>query len=77
MHSILAEEKKFKMIFTQLLMPGFELVVINYESLHKIKQTGWDGGILGILRKRFDGVPHYLVEAKCEPGNPNMVQISP
>jgi oxidase EvaA len=42
-----------------------------------IKQTGWDGGILGILRKRFDGIPHYLVEAKSEPGNPNMVQISP
>ena len=42
-----------------------------------IKQTGFDGGILGILRKRFDGVPHYLLEAKSEPGNPNMVQISP
>ena len=42
-----------------------------------VKQTGWDGGILGVLRKRFEGVPHYLVEAKCEPGNPNMVQISP
>ena len=26
----------------ELLMPDFELVVINYESLHKIKQTGWD-----------------------------------
>ena len=42
-----------------------------------IKQTGFDGGILGIVRKRFNGIPHYLVEAKCEPGNPNMVQISP
>jgi oxidase EvaA len=42
-----------------------------------IKQTGFDGGILGILRKRFKGIPHYLVEAKSEPGNPNMVQISP
>ena len=28
-----------------------------------------DGGILGIIRKRFDGVPHYLLEAKFEPGN--------
>ena len=26
----------------ELLMPQFELEVINYESLHKIKQTGWD-----------------------------------
>jgi oxidase EvaA len=42
-----------------------------------VKQTGFDGGILGILRKRFDGIPHYLLEAKSEPGNPHMVQISP
>tara|TARA_R110001592_G_scaffold112198_2_gene310193 strand:- start:4148 stop:4918 length:771 start_codon:yes stop_codon:yes gene_type:complete len=41
------------------------------------RQITWDGGILGILRKRFNGVPHYLLEAKSEPGNPNMVQISP
>lgn len=42
-----------------------------------VKQTGFDGGILGILRKRFNGIPHYLMEAKSEPGNPHMVQISP
>ena len=42
-----------------------------------LKQVGFDGGILGIIRKRFDGIPHYLLEAKSEPGNPNMVQISP
>ena len=26
----------------ELLIPQFELEVINYESLHKIRQTGWD-----------------------------------
>tara|TARA_B100000780_G_scaffold279102_1_gene255591 strand:- start:2802 stop:4025 length:1224 start_codon:yes stop_codon:yes gene_type:complete len=26
----------------ELLLPEFELEVINYESLHKVKQTGWD-----------------------------------
>ncbi len=26
----------------ELLCPDFELQVINYESLHKVKQTGWD-----------------------------------
>ena len=26
----------------ELLMPQFEVEVINYESLHKIRQTGWD-----------------------------------
>lgn len=41
-----------------------------------LTQVGFDGGILGLIRKRFDGVPHYLVEAKSEPGNPGIVQIS-
>ena len=42
-----------------------------------IKQVGFDGGILGIIRKRFKGIPHYLIEAKAEPGNPYLVQMSP
>ena len=41
-----------------------------------LTQQGFDGGILGLVRQRFDGVPHYLVEAKEEPGNYNIVQIS-
>lgn len=40
-------------------------------------QVGYDGGILGILRKRFGGIPHYLIEAKAEPGNYELVQMSP
>jgi oxidase EvaA len=35
------------------------------------------GGILGLLMKRFNGVPHYLVQAKAEPGNIGKLQISP
>jgi len=42
-----------------------------------VTQVGYDGGLLGLLRKRISGVPHYLVEAKAEPGNPDKVQISP
>lgn len=41
-----------------------------------LTQVGYDGGILGLLRQRFDGVPHYLVEAKAEPGNYRVVQIT-
>jgi oxidase EvaA len=41
-----------------------------------LTQIGHDGGILGLLRQRFDGVPHYLVEAKAEPGNYRIVQIT-
>lgn len=41
-----------------------------------VTQKGYDGGILGLIRTRKNGVPFYLVEAKSEPGNPNIVQIS-
>ncbi len=34
-------------------------------------------GVLGILVKRFGGVPHCLMQAKMEPGNINGPQISP
>jgi oxidase EvaA len=34
-------------------------------------------GILGILAKEFGGTLHFLMQAKMEPGNPNLVQLSP
>lgn len=34
-------------------------------------------GYLGILAKDFDGVLHFLMQAKIEPGNVNNVQLSP
>ncbi len=34
-------------------------------------------GILGILVKEIDGVLHFLMQAKVEPGNCNGVQLSP
>lgn len=42
-----------------------------------LEQVGYDGGLLGIIKKRFNDVPHYLCEAKEEPGNYGKVQISP
>jgi oxidase EvaA len=42
-----------------------------------LTQVGFDGGILGIIRKRINGIPHYLIEAKAEPGNYERVQLSP
>jgi oxidase EvaA len=40
-------------------------------------QVGYDGGILGLLRQRINGIPMYLVEGKSEPGNYRIVQLSP
>jgi len=34
-------------------------------------------GFLGILTKQIDGVLHFLMQAKIEPGNINVVQLSP
>ncbi|SHG21305.1 NDP-hexose 2,3-dehydratase family protein [Streptoalloteichus hindustanus] len=34
-------------------------------------------GILGILAREFDGVLHFLMQAKVEPGNCNGLQLSP
>ena len=34
-------------------------------------------GFLGIICKEFDGVMHFLMQAKIEPGNVNKIQISP
>lgn len=34
-------------------------------------------GILGFLAQEIDGVLHFLVQAKMEPGNVNLIQVSP
>ena len=34
-------------------------------------------GILGIIARKFKGVQHFLMQAKAEPGNPNIVQLAP
>ena len=40
-------------------------------------EPGYDGGILGLLKKNINNTPHYLVNAKFEPGNYNFIQLSP
>jgi dTDP-4-dehydro-6-deoxy-alpha-D-glucopyranose 2,3-dehydratase len=42
-----------------------------------LTQVGYKGGLLGLLRKKINTIPYYLVNAKSEPGNPDKVQISP
>jgi len=34
-------------------------------------------GILGIITRKFDGIPYFLMQAKMEPGNVNLLQLSP
>jgi dTDP-4-dehydro-6-deoxy-alpha-D-glucopyranose 2,3-dehydratase len=52
---------------------------------HSASSTSWQQpiivqpeiGILGILAQEFNGVLHFLMQAKMEPGNPNLLQLSP
>ena len=52
----------------------------NYRNTHE-----WDQpiinqpeiGFLGFIVKKFNGVLHFLLQAKIEPGNLNVVQLSP
>lgn len=63
---------------------------LSFFQMAGIKQEKQDGtivtqpiilqeeiGFLGILCKEIDGVMHFLMQAKIEPGNVNCVQISP
>ena len=34
-------------------------------------------GFLGFIVKKFNGILHFLMQAKIEPGNINLVQLSP
>tara|TARA_B100001093_G_C26788579_1_gene997873 strand:- start:921 stop:1628 length:708 start_codon:yes stop_codon:yes gene_type:complete len=40
-------------------------------------EPGFDGGILGLLKKKINNTPHYLINAKFEPGNYKLIQLSP
>lgn len=62
----------------------FSIVGMKASSKHREVQ-GWcqpiikqpEIGILGIVAKKFDGVLHFLMQGKNEPGNIEGVQISP
>lgn len=68
----------------------FEIIGLSIKNSNKreVGSVGWDqpiirersnnkGGVLGLIRTYIDGLPHYLVEAKFEPGNYNQLQLSP
>jgi len=42
-----------------------------------VKEHNFDGGVLGLIRTYIDELPHYLVQARFEPGNYGPIQISP
>ena len=65
----------------------FEIIGVKVSNTfdREVGKKGWTqpmiaknpGGILGIIMKRINGVPHYLLQAKAEPGNIGKLQLSP
>lgn len=49
------------------IIPIWEQPIINQPEI----------GFLGMVTKKINGILHFLVQAKIEPGNINIVQISP
>lgn len=56
---------------------GFRGSLPNGQTLEQPILLQEEIGYLGILCKEFDGIMHFLMQAKIEPGNVNCVQISP
>jgi len=63
----------------------FSIIGVKVKGAMGREVTSWtqpimkqqECGILGILAKNIDGVRHYLLYAKYEPGNTHKVQFSP
>ena len=63
----------------------FSVIGVDVSNTSKREVGGWtqpmihqkEGGILGILCKRINGIRHYLLHAKAEPGNIHKLQLSP
>ena len=65
----------------------FEVIGVKASNTfdREVGKKGWTqpmiaknpGGILGIIMKKINGVPHYLLQAKAEPGNIGKLQLSP
>mgnify|MGYP001405170331 CR=1 FL=1 len=65
----------------------FEMIGVKVSNTfdREVGKKGWTqpiiaknpGGILGIIMKRINGIPHYLLQAKAEPGNIGKLQLSP
>jgi len=59
------------------ILNSFNREVKNGWDQPMFTEPSYDGGILGLLKKKINNTPHYLINAKFEPGNYNFIQLSP
>jgi len=64
----------------------FEVIGVNTNVKDRESGKGWsqpmidqgtEASVIGLIKKKFDGIPHYLIDVKFEPGNYGKIQFSP
>ena len=64
----------------------FDVIGVEVETQLRESKGGWsqpmvdqgtEASVVGIIKKYFNGIPHYLINAKYEPGNYGKLQMSP
>jgi len=68
---------KFFEIIGLNITSNFDREVSTNWSQPILKESNFDGGLLGLLRTYISGLPHYLIQLKFEPGNYGSLQLSP
>ena len=69
--------KKFFKVEALRITNSYKREIVGGWDQPILTEPGYNGGILGLLRKEINGVPHYLINAKFEPGNYRLIQLSP
>tara|TARA_B100000787_G_scaffold66008_1_gene48415 strand:- start:894 stop:1598 length:705 start_codon:yes stop_codon:yes gene_type:complete len=71
------KSKKFFKVEALRVTNSYNREIVGGWDQPILTEPGYNGGILGLLRKEINGSPHYLINAKFEPGNYRLIQLSP
>ena len=71
------KSKKFFKVEALRITNSYNREIVGGWDQPILTEPGYKGGILGLLRKKINGTPHYLINAKFEPGNYRLIQLSP
>ena len=71
------KSKKFFKVEALRITNSYKREIVGGWDQPILTEPGYNGGILGLLRKEINGTPHYLINAKFEPGNYRLIQLSP
>ena len=71
------KSKKFFKVEALRVTNSYNREIVGGWDQPILTEPGYNGGILGLLRKEINGSPIDLINAKFEPGNYRLIQLSP